>query len=91
MNKRDFIKQTAAAAGVTQEQANKVLNAVINTIKANIITGEPVKLKRFGTFSVKTRSVKGRDFATGAVMPVKKQRRIFFEPADALKTELNAR
>lgn len=89
MNKQEFIKQAAKAAGMTKRQTEQAANALIDTIKRALTEGEPVKLQGFGTFEIRTRQITGRNFATGEILPSRGQRYTHFEAADAIKTAIN--
>lgn len=88
MNKQDFIRTAAKAAGMTQGQTEQALNGILDTIKTALIGGESVKIQGFGTFEIRTRQIKGRDFTTGEILPAKEQKYTHFEAADALKTAI---
>ena len=77
--------------GYYKNQANDVVDDVLNIIRNALIRGEQVQLRGFGTFEVKTR--KGRnskDISTGK-MRVSNDRRVpMFRASDNLKDAVHA-
>lgn len=58
MTKPEFIAEVAKSAGTTKADAEKVVNAVIDTIQNTLKNGGSVQLVGFGTFEVKTRAAR---------------------------------
>lgn len=77
--------------GYYKNQANEVVDDVLNIIRNALIRGDQVQLRGFGTFEVKTR--KGRnsqDISTGE-MRVSSDRKVpFFRASDNLKEAIRA-
>lgn len=55
MNKTELIKKIADAAGISQVEAKKALEATTEAIKEALVAGDKVQLVGFGTFSVSER------------------------------------
>ena len=90
MTKKDLIRATAKAAGVTQETAGKVLTAAIDTITATVANGEPVKIHHFGTMYLKHYEARQRrNPATGEQITQQPYDRIKFTAADTLQQLIN--
>ena len=86
MNKGDLTKAVADHAGVTQEQANKAVNAVFDTIADTVKDRKKVAIAGFGTFEAKTRNAReGRNPATGKSIQIPEKTSAAFKPATALK------
>ena len=50
MNKSDLIKSISDSTGLKQTEATRIINAVFDTITANLRKGEQVAISGFGTF-----------------------------------------
>lgn len=50
MNHKELIAETASKAGVTQTDAKKVVDALVEVIKETVKTGDKVRVHEFGTF-----------------------------------------
>ena len=55
MNKPELIAVAAEKAGITKKDAERVLNAALDTIAVTLAQGGRVQLTGFGTFEVKDR------------------------------------
>ncbi len=57
MNKTEFIRELRIKLGgeLTIAQTELVLNTVLNTVARSVRTGEKLKIRGFGTFSIKRR------------------------------------
>ena len=58
MNKTEWIAATAESAGITKKDAERVLNAAIDAITAELTAGGKVQLSGFGVFEVKEREAR---------------------------------
>ncbi|MGE5397424.1 MAG: HU family DNA-binding protein [Chitinophagales bacterium] len=58
MNKTGLVKSLAEKAGVTQKDAAKVLDAVLDSIKDALAKGDKVQIIGFGTFEVRDRKAR---------------------------------
>lgn len=56
MNKTDLISNVAKLTGLTLSDATKSVDAVFQTIKEEIIEGNPTTIKGFGSFSISNRA-----------------------------------
>ncbi|CAP18306.1 Nucleoid DNA-binding protein, similar to integration host factor (IHF) and HU [Candidatus Phytoplasma mali] len=56
MNKIEFIKQLSDKLETTEKEGKKIINAVIDVIRINLLQNEKILITGFGTFCVKTRS-----------------------------------
>ena len=89
MNKTEFIKATAKRAGVKQDIAEAIINAALGVATEAISSGQEIKLQLFGTFQVKQRHARGRNFQTGQPMPLRAVNYVHFEAAGAIQNALN--
>jgi DNA-binding protein HU-beta len=71
MSKTEFVSAVAAKTGLNKKDANKALDAVIQTVIEEIGKGEKVVFIGFGTFSVGERAARtGRNPQTGASIQI---------------------
>ncbi len=90
MNKSELVAKVAAEAGVTQADANRVLDAITNTIGETLKTGENVALVGFGTFQVTKKAARsGRNPATGATIQIAARNAPVFKAGKTLKDKVN--
>ena len=55
MNKSELIAVTAESTGLTKKDAERVINATVDTITASLVKGDKVQIVGFGSFEVKDR------------------------------------
>ncbi len=58
MSKVELIAEVAAAAGLSKKDAEKAVNAFINTVTGALKKGDKVSLVGFGTFEVRKRAAR---------------------------------
>ena len=86
MRKAEFVQRIAAELGCTQGQAAEAVAAILVTIKDALRHGEPVFLRRFGTWQVRaTRARVGRNPKTGAAAAIPARRVVRFVVSQTLK------
>jgi DNA-binding protein HU-beta len=86
MNKTDLIKSISDSTGLKQTEATRLVDAVFDTIAANLRRGEQVAISGFGTFVAKTRAAReGRNPSTGATIHIPARTSAAFKPATVMK------
>ena len=71
MGKTEFIKAVAEKADVTQIEAKKLIEAVLETITQSLEQGEEVQFVGFGSFKLAERAARtGRNPNTGEAMEI---------------------
>ena len=86
MNKGELVKTVAAHAGLSQADAGKAVDAVIEGITAALKARDSVAIAGFGTFTAKTRAAReGRNPLTGKTIQIAEKTSAAFKPASALK------
>ena len=86
MNKTELIAAVAAKTGLTKKDAEKVVNATIDTITESLVKGDKVNVSGFGIFEVKTRGERvGRNPRTKETIQIPATRLPAFKAAKALK------
>ena len=90
MNKNDLIKAVAESAELTNAQAGKAVDGVMEFITGSLQGGDEVRLVGFGTFSVAQRKAsKGRNPRTGEEIKIPASKQPKFKAGKALKESLN--
>ena len=86
MNKPELIAAAAEKAGISKKDAERVVNAVIDTITATLVAGEKVQLSGFGIFEAKERQARiGRNPRTNTTIEIPATRTPAFKASKALK------
>ena len=71
MNKVELVAAISNKAGLSKKDAEKALNAVLETVVATLAAGDKVSLVGFGTFETRKRDERqGRNPATGATITI---------------------
>ncbi|MBR1886450.1 MAG: HU family DNA-binding protein [Schwartzia sp.] len=92
MKKADFIKETAAQAGVSQKDAQAVVAAAIEVIKGSLKKGDTVPFLGFGTFKISDRAARtGRNPQTGEEIKIAAAKLPTFKASPAFKEFVNAK
>ncbi len=86
MNKGELVKKLASKSGMSQTNAQKALDAILDTVSEELRQGGKVNLVGFGTFSVSHRQDrKGRNPQTGEEILVPGGNVPKFKPGKALR------
>ena len=86
MNKTEWIAATAEKANITKKDAERILNAAIDSITAELVAGEKVQLSGFGIFEVKVREARvGRNPQTKQTIEIPATRVPAFKASKTLK------
>ena len=86
MRKAAIVRRVAKALGSTNMQAEAAVEAVMATIKEALQQGEPVVLRRFGTWQVHAKRARvARNPKTGAAAAVPARRVVRFVVSKMLK------
>ena len=83
MRKAEMVQRIAEELGCTKVQAEAAVEAILTTIKEALQHGEPVFLRRFGTWQVRAKRARvGRNPKTGtaAAIPARRVVRFVREP-----------
>ena len=86
MNKTDIIAAVAEKTGMTKKDAERVINATIETIEGGLVKGDKVQISGFGIFEVKARDARvGRNPRTKETIQIPATRLPVFKASKALK------
>ena len=91
MNKTELIAAMAEKAELSKKDAEKALNAFMDSVKDALAKGDKVQLVGFGTFEVKERAArKGINPQTKAEITIPASKAPKFKAGKALKDAVNA-
>lgn len=86
MTKADLIVKIAEKAGLTKANAERALNAFLDSVEATLVSEGKLTLTGFGTFAVETRKArKGRNPRTGEEITIPASQVVKFRPGKLLK------
>ena len=86
MNKTELIAAVAEKTGMTKKDAERVINATIDTVTASLVAGDKVQVSGFGIFEVKAREARvGRNPRTKETIQIPATRQPAFKASKALK------
>jgi DNA-binding protein HU-beta len=86
MNKTELIAAVAEKAGMTKKDAERVVNATVETITASLVKGDKVQVSGFGIFEVRTREARvGRNPRTKETIQIAAARLPAFKASKTLK------
>ncbi len=86
MNKTELIAAVAEKAGLTKKDAERVVNATVETITEALCKGDKVQLSGFGIFEVKAREARvGRNPRTKETIQIPASKLPAFKASKTLK------
>lgn len=89
MNKTELIAEIAVKAGLSKKDAEKALNATLETVADALVKGDKVQLVGFGSFETKTRAAHtGRNPMTQETMEFPAKTVPVFKAGKALKDKV---
>lgn len=89
MNKTELIAEVAVKAGLSKKDAEKALNAALDTIASTLAAGDKIQLVGFGGFETKTREARmGRNPRTKESIEIPACRVPVFKAGKALKDKV---
>ncbi len=89
MNKTELIAAAAEKAGITKKDAERAVNAALETIAAEMAAGNKVSIAGFGIFEAKERAARtGRNPRTKQTIQIPASRIPAFKASKTLKDQL---
>jgi nucleoid DNA-binding protein len=86
MRKAEIVQRIAQELECTTAKAEAAVETILATIKASLRQGEPVILRRFGTWQVHDKRARdGRNPKTGAAAPIAARRVVRFTAGQPFK------
>ncbi len=90
MNKAELIAKMAEKSELSKKDAEKALNAFIESVEEALVRGDKVQLVGFGSFEVRNRAArKGRNPQTNAEIIIPAARTPIFRVGKGLRDALN--
>tara|TARA_B100000029_G_C17073140_1_gene777622 strand:- start:142 stop:414 length:273 start_codon:yes stop_codon:yes gene_type:complete len=90
VNKNELVATVANSTGLSKSQSAEAIEAVIDTITAQLRSGSDVRLVGFGTFSISRRqATTGRNPRTGETINIAASNVPKFKAGKALKDGVN--
>ena len=90
MNKTELIAAVAAKAGLTKKDAERVVNATIESITESLVKGDKVNISGFGIFEIKNREARvGLNPRTKEKIQIPATKLPVFKAGKALKDSVN--
>lgn len=87
MKKTDFVSALAASCNIPAPNAQKLLNAFLDSVEDALCRDGKLSLRGFGTFSVQTHGQrKSRNPLTGEEIIIPPTKSVKFTPAESLKS-----
>jgi len=92
MTKADIINEIVNKTGLEKPTVTATVEAIMETIKTSMITGENVYLRGFGTFLLKTRREKiGRNISKNTSVTIPAHVVPVFKPAKEFVSEIKTK
>ena len=86
MNKMELIQEVSERAGLAKKDAEKALNALLDTVADTLASGDKVQLVGFGSFEIKARDARmGRNPKTKEPIEIPATKVPVFKAGKALK------
>lgn len=90
MRKLEIAERIAEELNLTKAKAEDAVNAIVDEVKRALSEGEPVILRRFGSFQVRGKNTRhGRNPLTGKEAEIPARRVVRFKAGKHLKEEIN--
>ena len=90
MNTKDIIVQVSKRLGITQTEAKKGVDAILETLTNGLQNQEDIRISGFGTFTSKFREATvGRNPRTGESIEIPERLQAKFRPSKELKDFIN--
>ncbi|MBO9309145.1 MAG: HU family DNA-binding protein [Chloroflexi bacterium] len=92
MQKTDLVKRVAEAANLTQAEAAKAVNALIEIVTETLKNGEKVTITGFGTFEVRESAARtGTNPRTKEKITIAARKRPTFSPGSQLREAVSGK
>ena len=89
VTRADLAEAVYRRLGLSRTESAAMVEMVLTEICDAIISGEPVKLSSFGSFSIRDKGLRvGRNPKTGVEVPIEPRRVVTFKPSALLKAHV---
>jgi nucleoid DNA-binding protein len=90
VTKIEIINRVAEDTGLTKVKAEEAVETIIGVVKQTLKEGEPVILRRFGSFCVRNKADRiGRNPKTGKEAPIAARRVVRFKSGKHFREAVN--
>lgn len=90
MTKSEFVDRLSRKNDISKNEAEKILNAILDSVEDALAQDGKIVLKSFGVMDVVERKAReGRNPATGEAVQIPAQKSVRFRAGEALKKALN--
>lgn len=90
LTRRELAETLSNQLGYSQSSCALIVDSLLDNMKETLLSGEPIKLVHFGTFSIRDKSPrKGRNPRTGEILTIKKRQTVSFRPSKQLRERVN--
>ncbi|QED30286.1 integration host factor subunit alpha [Microvenator marinus] len=90
MTKAGIVDSVYERVGVSKKEATEYVEAVFETMKETLESGDSIKVSGFGKFEVREKGKRiGRNPRTGVEIEIPERRVLRFKVSQVLKDELN--
>ena len=90
MRKVEIVTRIADETSLTKVQAKKAIDAILEEIKDGLQRGEPIILRRFGSFQVREKRARmGRNPKTGEAAGIPARRVVRFKSGERFRESIN--
>jgi DNA-binding protein HU-beta len=90
LNKADLISNMSEKAAISKKDAEKALNAFMDSVEEALVKGDKVQLVGFGSFEIRERAArKGRNPQTKEEITIKASKVPVFKAGKVLKDMVN--
>lgn len=90
MNTKDIVVRVSKKLGITQTEAKKGVDAILEALTDGLKDQSEIRISGFGTFSAKLRAATtGRNPRTGESIKIPERLQAKFRPSKELKDSIN--
>lgn len=90
LTRADLSNSVYKQIGLSLQECNTLVDAVVEEVCASLEQGETVKLSSFGTFSLRRKKQRlGRNPKTGVEVPISSRTVLSFNASNLLKAQVN--
>ncbi len=90
VTRADLTEAVFQEVGLSRNESAQLVDSVLEQISSTLARGESVKIRSFGTFSVRDKAQRiGRNPKTGEEVPIPPRRVLVFRASHVLKNRMN--
>lgn len=90
ITRADIADRICEEVGLSRKDAGDILDMVIDEMRAELSSGNDVKISSFGSFLLKRKSARiGRNPKTGVEAEISSRKVISFKPSQTMRSSLN--